>query len=346
MNTYRIPHTDLKASRLAYGCMNIGGRWGAASMTKDERKAAIDAVAAAFEHGINFFDHADIYMQGRSEEVFAEAIAALKVPRKDMIIQSKCGIRFGDDPNPGDPGRYDFSYEHITRSAEGILRRLRIDTLDILLLHRPDALMEPQEVARAFDALQRSGKVRHFGVSNFTGPQIAYLQAALDQPLVVNQVELSLLHHYLINDGVAANTKNLPSAGAAGTLDYCQRRDILIQAWSPVAGGALFNPPADAPDNVRRCAESDSPAGAGKGHLAGGHRAGLAAAPSRADPAGNRHHQAGPHRRQRAGRRSRAEPRGVVPAVHRRARRAAALMAPSVARSGDRPQRVLWRGPL
>ena len=255
MQTYRIPHTDLKASRLAYGCMNIGGRWGATSMSKDERKAAIDAVAAAFDHGINFFDHADIYMQGRSEEVFAEAIAALKVPRKDMVIQSKCGIRFGGDPNPGDPGRYDFSYEHIMRSAEGIVRRLRIDTLDILLLHRPDPLMQPEEVARAFDALQRSGKVRYFGVSNFTIQQIALLQAALDQRLVVNQVELSLLHNDLINDGVVANTGQVPSAGAAGTLDYCQRRGMLVQAWSPVAGGALFNPPAEASDNVRRCAE-------------------------------------------------------------------------------------------
>jgi len=255
VQTYRIPHTDLKASRLAYGCMNIGGRWGATSMTKEERRAAIEAVAAAFEHGINFFDHADIYMQGRSEEVFAEAIAALKVPRKDMIIQSKCGIRFGDDPNPGDPGRYDFSYKHIMGSTEGILRRLGIDTLDILLLHRPDPLMEPEEVARAFDALQRSGKVRYFGVSNFTGPQIALLQAALDQRLVVNQVELSLLHHHLLNDGVMANTGNVPAAGAAGTLDYCQRRGILVQAWSPVAGGALFNPPAGAPDHVRRSAE-------------------------------------------------------------------------------------------
>jgi predicted oxidoreductase len=255
VKTYRIPHTDLRATRLAYGCMNIGGRWDATSTTAQERKAAIDAIAAALDHGINFFDHADIYMQGRSEEVFAEAIAVLKVPRKHLIIQSKCGIRFGDDPNPGDPGRYDFSYEHITRSAEGILRRLRIDTLDILLLHRPDPLMEPEEVARAFDHLQRSGKVRYFGVSNFTGPQIAHLQAALDQRLVVNQVELSLLHNDLINDGVVANTGGVPSSGAASTLDYCQRRGILIQAWSPVAGGALFNPPADALDNVRRCAE-------------------------------------------------------------------------------------------
>jgi predicted oxidoreductase len=235
--------------------MNIGGRWGATSMSKDERKAAIDAVAAAFDHGINFFDHADIYMQGRSEEVFAEAVAALKVPRKDMIIQSKCGIRFGDDPNPDDPGRYDFSYEHIMRSTEGILRRLCMDTLDILLLHRPDPLMQPEEVARAFDNLQRSGKVRYFGVSNFTVQQIALLQAALDQRLVVNQVELSLLHNDLINDGVVANTGAVPSAGAAGTLDYCQRRGMLVQAWSPVAGGALFNPAPDSPDNVRRCAE-------------------------------------------------------------------------------------------
>jgi predicted oxidoreductase len=235
--------------------MNIGGRWGATSMSKDERKAAIDAVAAAFDHGINLFDHADIYMQGRSEEVFAEAIAALKVPRKDMIIQSKCGIRFGDDPNPGAPGRYDFSYEHIVRSTEGILRRLRVDSLDILLLHRPDPLMQPEEVARAFDALQRSGKVRYFGVSNFTVQQIALLQAALNQRLVVNQVELSLLHNDLINDGVVVNTGATPSAGAAGTLDYCQRRGILVQAWSPVAGGALFNPPAEAGNTVRGCGE-------------------------------------------------------------------------------------------
>lgn len=254
MNSYKIPHTDLRASRLAYGCMNIGGRWDATSITADERRAAIDAVHAAFDAGINFFDHADIYMRGRSEEVFAEAIGELKVPRKDVIIQSKCGIRFGGDPNPGDPGRYDFSYEHITRSAEGILRRLAIDTLDILLLHRPDPLMEPEEVARAFDHLHNSGKVRYFGVSNFTGPQIAHMQAALDQPLVANQVELSLLHHHLINDGVVANTGSAPAAGAAGTLDYCQRRGILIQAWSPVAGGALFNPPADASQAVRQAA--------------------------------------------------------------------------------------------
>ncbi len=255
MKTYKIPQTDLRASRLAYGCMNIGGRWDATSITAEERKAAIDAVAAAFDAGMNFFDHADIYMSGRSEEVFADAIAELRVPRKDVIIQSKCGIRFGGDPRPGDPGRYDFSYEHITRSVEGILRRLAIDTLDILLLHRPDPLMEPEEVARAFEHLYSSGKVSHFGVSNFTGQQIAYLQAALDQPLVVNQVELSLLHHHLINDGVMANTGGVPAAGAAGTLDYCQRRGILIQAWSPVAGGALFNPPAGASPAVRQCAE-------------------------------------------------------------------------------------------
>jgi predicted oxidoreductase len=114
--------------------------------------------------------------------------------------------------------------------------------------------MEPEEVARAFDHLHSSGKVRHFGVSNFTGPQMAHLQAALDQPLVANQVELSLLHHHLINDGVVANTGDVPAAGAAGTLDYCQRRGILVQAWSPVAGGALFNPPPDASPTVRQCA--------------------------------------------------------------------------------------------
>ena len=255
MNVYKIPDTDLKVSRIAYGCMGIGGRWNREPMTADERKAAIDVVAAAFEQGINFFDHADIYTLGKSEEVFAKAMRALSIPRKDVVIQSKCGIRFANDPHPGDPGRFDFSYEHIMRSTEESLRRLQTDYLDILLLHRPDPLVEPDEVARALDKLHRSGKVRYFGVSNHTSAQIRLLQRAIDQPLVVNQVELSLLHHHLIDDGVIANQNGGTYAAADGTLDYCRLKGILVQAWAPVAGGALFNPPADASEPVRRTAE-------------------------------------------------------------------------------------------
>lgn len=255
MRTYRIPHTDLDVSRIAYGCMGLGGSWGDSSLTAEARQAAVEVVETALAQGINFFDHADIYKGGRSESVFADALRALGVDRTKIVIQSKCGIHFAGDPNPGDPGRYDFSYQHIVRSVEGSLQRLQTDYLDILLLHRPDALVEPEEVARAFDELHRSGKVRYFGVSNHTGRQIELLQRALDQPLVANQVELNLLHHGLIDEGVAANTDRAATAGVGGTLDTCRLHGILIQAWAPVAGGRLFDPPADAPEHIRRTAE-------------------------------------------------------------------------------------------
>jgi predicted oxidoreductase len=171
-----------------------------------------------------------------------------------MIIQTKCGIRFADDPRPGAPGRYDFSYEHIVRSAEGSLRRLRTDRLDVLLLHRPDPLVEPDEVARAFDHLRATGKVRYFGVSNHTLEQLELLRSAGGQPLVVNQVELNLLHNDLINAGVRANQRGTVEAGAAGTLDYCRRKGITLQAWAPVAGGRLVDPPADADERTRSAA--------------------------------------------------------------------------------------------
>lgn len=256
MQTYRLPHSTLQISRISYGCMAIGGRWDAEPMTANERQVAVEAVAAAFDQGINFFDHADIYTNGKSEAVFAEAMQALGIPREDMVIQSKCGIRFAGDPNPDDPGRYDFSYDHIVRSVEGSLRRLQTDYLDILLLHRPDPLVEPEEVARAFDHLHRSGKVRYFGVSNHTAGQMALLSKYLNQPLVANQVELSLLHHHLINEGVMADQEGIAYTASAGTLDYCRQHDILVQAWSPLARGWLLQPPPNAPRNVHEAAKT------------------------------------------------------------------------------------------
>lgn len=254
MKTIPIPRTDLHVSRIALGCMSLGGGWNDEPVTAADRSRAAAAVAAALEGGINFFDHADIYQRGKSEAVFADALRALGVAREQVILQSKCGIRFAGEPAHTSPGRYDFSFEHITASVEGILQRLRTDYLDILLLHRPDPLVEPEEVARAFDLLHGAGKVRYFGVSNHTPAQIALLQAALNQPLVVNQVELSLLHSFLVDDGVLANQRAAVYANAGGTLDYCRLHGILVQAWSPVARGALSSPPADAPSNVRNAA--------------------------------------------------------------------------------------------
>ncbi len=254
MKTYTIPQTDLEVSRLAYGCMNIGARWDHAPLTDAEKAAAVEVVVAAVEAGITLFDHADIYTRGKSEAVFAGVWQALPGLRDRIVLQSKCGIRFADDPHPGDPARYDFSYQHIVDSVDGSLRRLKTDFLDILLLHRPDPLVEPEEVARAFDALHAGGKVRHFGVSNHTAGQMELLRRTVDQPLVINQVEVSLLHAHLINEGILANQEGGPSARTTGLLDYCRLHNVMIQAWSPVAGGRLFNPPDDAEAHIREAA--------------------------------------------------------------------------------------------
>ena len=238
MKTCRIPHTDLEVPRIAYGCMHLSRAWDTSPITADERRNAQRLVETALAHGITLFDHADIYARGKSEQVFGDVLRASPGLRAKMVLQSKCGIRFADDP-PGAPQRYDFSHAHIVASVEGSLARLGVDHLDILLLHRPDPLVEPDEVARAFDALHASGKVRHFGVSNHTPGQIDLLRRHVRQPLVANQVEISLLHLPLIDEGVVANTTGHAYASAAGTLDYCRLHDIRVQAWSPLASGKL-----------------------------------------------------------------------------------------------------------
>ncbi len=265
MRTYRIPQTTTDVSRIAYGCMNIGGSWDRSPLTDAEISRASRAVHAALEGGITLFDHADIYCRGKSEEVFGAVLRSSPGLRAKMVLQSKCGIRVAGDPVPGLPGRYDFSAGHILASVEGSLRRLGTETLDVLLLHRPDPLVEPEEVARAFDALHRSGKVRSFGVSNHTAGQIELLRSAVDQPLVINQVELSLLHHHLVNEGVIADRNEAGSPRAEGTLDYCRLHNILIQAWAPVAGGQLFDPAPDAEGRVRAASELVAAMAAEKG---------------------------------------------------------------------------------
>ncbi|CAN7398727.1 aldo/keto reductase [Pseudoxanthomonas sp. LjRoot143] len=237
MKTYLLAD-GLPASRIAYGCMQLSRAWDASPVTADERRQAQRLVETALAGGITLFDHADIYARGKSEQIFGDVLRTSPALRDRMVLQSKCGIRFADDPS-GTPGRYDFSHAHIVASVDGSLSRLGVDHLDVLLLHRPDALVEPEEVARAFDDLHASGKVRHFGVSNHTPAQIDLLRRYVRQPLVANQVEVSLLHHHLIDDGVVANTTGHAYASAAGTLDYCRLHDLRVQAWSPLAGGKL-----------------------------------------------------------------------------------------------------------
>lgn len=245
MKTYRIPKTDLTVSRIAYGCMKIGGTWDQAPISADTENTARDTVAAALDCGINFFDHADIYTAGKSETLFGRILQSTPGLRDRIVLQSKVGIRFANDAYlSGEPARYDFSHDHILHSTEAILARLGIDHLELLLLHRPDPLVEPAEVARAFDTLHRSGKVRHFGVSNHTPAQIELLRHYVRQPLVVNQLEFSLAQPALVVEGFLANRTGATAESnlAAGTLDYCRRHEISIQAWSPVGGGKLLKP--------------------------------------------------------------------------------------------------------
>lgn len=189
----------------------------------------VDVIETAYENGINFFDHADIYGRGESETIFADALKQSSVSREDIFIQSKCGIVPGE--------MYDFSKEHIVQSVEGSLQRLNIDYLDSLLLHRPDTLMEPEEVAEAFNKLEKEGKVRHFGVSNFTPGHVELLKTEVHQSLQANQLQFGLLHTGMVDQGINANRMNDASLDRdGGVLEYSRIHKMTIQAWSPYQG--------------------------------------------------------------------------------------------------------------
>lgn len=211
---------EIKASEIALGCMRIANK---------SIKEAQELINTALEEGINFFDHADIYGGGKSEEIFAEAIGMNSNIREKLIIQTKCGIR---------RGYYDFSKGHILESVDGSLKRLKTDYIDILLLHRPDTLMEPEEVAEAFSILHTSGKVRNFGVSNFHPLQIELLSKYLNQRIIVNQLQLSIAHTGMIDFGFNVNMKTEQAINRDGSiLEYCRLKNITIQAWSPFQYG-------------------------------------------------------------------------------------------------------------
>lgn len=220
MRTIKLGATSLEVPVVAVGCMRIN------SLNPAEAERFVQT---ALEEGANFFDHADIYGAGACEEIFAEAIHMNASIRENIILQSKCGIR---------QGSFDFSKEHILNSVDSILQRLKTEYLDVLLLHRPDALVEPEEVAEAFDQLHRSGKVRHFGVSNQNPMQIQLLQKYVKQPLVANQLQLSITNANMISAGINVNMENHSSVNRDGSvLDFCRLNDITIQPWSPFQYG-------------------------------------------------------------------------------------------------------------
>jgi len=251
----RIPLVErgVAASRLVMGCMSLGGGWNRNPISADDVFAAERAVEAALAIGITMFDHADIYTLGKAEETFGRVLAGRPGLREQIVVQSKCGIRLAEGSLPG---RFDFSREHILASIDGSLRRLGTPYLDVLLLHRPDALMEPDEIAEAFAAAKAAGKVRHFGVSNMDVGQMRFLQRALPDALVVNQLELSLARLDWLDQGVHVNQK--VGAGVhfgEGLLEHCQTEAIQIQAWGPLAQGRFSGRPVDdQPESVRATA--------------------------------------------------------------------------------------------
>ena len=221
MKNIDIGKSGIHASEIGLGCMRMAGI---------EKSEAEKIIKVSLEEGINFFDHADIYGGGKSEEVFADAINMNSTVREKMIIQTKCSIV---------PGiMYDFSKEHILSSVDKSLIRLKTDYVDTLLLHRPDTLMEPEEVAEAFSKLYKEGKVKKFGVSNHTPMQIELLNKYLDNKIIINQLQFSIMHTGMIDSGLNMNMKNDASIDRdGGVLEYCRLKDITIQAWSPYQYG-------------------------------------------------------------------------------------------------------------
>ncbi|KZL90528.1 aldo/keto reductase [Clostridium magnum] len=220
MKKINIGKSAFEASEIVLGSMRID------KMSVEDLSNYVDT---AIEEGITLFDHADIYGRGYCEELFGKMLAFRKGLREKIQIQSKCAIR---------PGYYDFSKEHILASVDGSLKRLETDYLDILLLHRPDTLMEPEEVAEAFNILQSSGKVHNFGVSNFNSMQIELLKSYVKQPLIANQMQFSIMHPSMVTSGIQANTLFEGSVDRGGSiLEYCHLKNITIQAWSPFQYG-------------------------------------------------------------------------------------------------------------
>jgi predicted oxidoreductase len=248
MKSYSLPQTDLVVSRLAFGCAMLG-----ADSNSDDFIPKTEAVIhAAFDSGITLFDLADSYAFGRSEMALGQVLAQSPGMRHKVVIQSKCA-------DVGSGWVKDNSRSHIVESVEGSLRRLGTDHLDILLLHWPDSLAEPEEISAAFDGLLRAGKVRHFGVSNHSPYQIELLKKHVRQPLIINQIQLGLAHWYVIPTG--AKTAYTHGSEGVVNLDFCRAQGIRVQAYSPLKGDdfgaspSLLNPPSDASPEVKKAAQ-------------------------------------------------------------------------------------------
>lgn len=226
MQMVTVGQTGETISRLSYGTMRISGTWDPNALTSELIAKGKASLLAAYDAGYTLFDHADIYGRHTCEQIHGELFAEKPDLRDQTFLATKCSIRWPDDPNQGDPHRYDLSAEWIIKSVEGSLKRLRTDRIDLLQLHRPDVLLNPHEVAAAFRQLKLQGKVIHFGVSNFQPSLVRMLTKWLDEPLAVNQIEIHLGHLDPFSDG---------------TLDQCLELGLSPLAWSPLGGGKLLS---------------------------------------------------------------------------------------------------------
>ncbi len=224
MQTVSLGVSSLKGSRLAYGCWRVAGTWDPSEVTPQSREVGSRAIVAAYEAGYTLFDNADIYCRGEAERILGETLKKVTGMRDQVLVATKCGIRPPGDASPDSPQQYDFSAKHIIRSCEESLKRLGIEMIDLYMLHRPDYLADPEEVARAFSELKAAGKVRCFGVSNFRTTLVTALQVMCPVPLIVHQIEISLAKLDAFTDG---------------TLDQCLIERITPMAWSPLAGGLI-----------------------------------------------------------------------------------------------------------
>lgn len=255
MGTMPIQTRGISTSRMLYGCMGLGGGWNRNPITSEDVQLAEACMEAALASGISYFDHADIYTYGKAESVFGQVLANRPGLRDKMILQSKCGIHLPDGVTETQY-YYESTKSHVLKSVDGILARLGIDTLDVLLIHRPDALMEVDEIGEAFQKLHRDGKVRHFGVSNMHAGQIQLLEKGTGLPMVVNQIEMSLSHRDWLDVGVHVNhdpghALQFPS----GLIEFTQIHDIQLQAYSPLSRGLYTSKlTGSEPDHVRETA--------------------------------------------------------------------------------------------
>ena len=233
MKTQSLGDSDLMVGRLSFGNMRTPATWNPKELTPDRRTAGINSHIAAYEAGYTLFDTADIYCRGVSEQLLGATLKQVSGMRDAIVIATKCGIRFAGDPLPESPHRFDFSAEHILWSCDNSLKNLGIETIDLYQLHRPDLLMNPPEIAAAFEKLRRAGKVKHFGVSNFSPSFVQTLSAFVPEKLLVNQVEIHLGRLDCFTDG---------------TLDQCIEKNITPLSWSPLGGGWLGDRPLDPKD--------------------------------------------------------------------------------------------------